>query len=159
LRVACGVAQGLAAAHDIPVLPVIGLEAMALQSGAGRVVTLLDARMGEVYGACWANAAVGYALKGEIVVAAPQNLVLPDASGWMACGNAPVAYPALAERLAALGIPFIPGILPTASAIARLAAPRLAAGEGIDAAQLAPLYVRDKVAKTVAERLQEGGRA
>ena len=34
-----------------------------------------------------------------------------------------------------------------------------ARGEGIDPALAAPLYVRDKVAKTVAERLSEGGRA
>ena len=30
---------------------------------------------------------------------------------------------------------------------------------GLDPADAAPLYVRDKVAKTVAERLAEGGKA
>jgi len=43
--------------------------------------------------------------------------------------------------------------------VARIAAGRAARGEVIDAALAAPLYVRDKVAKTVAERLGEGGRA
>ena len=159
LRVACGVAQGLAVAHALPVLPVIGLEAMALQSGNGRVLTLLDARMGEIYAGVWANAADGYALQGEIVVVPPPDVPLPAGHGWMACGNAPKDYPELAARLAAAGIAVIPDILPMAGAVARLAAPRLAAGKGIDAADLAPLYIRDKVAKTVAERLQEGGRA
>jgi tRNA threonylcarbamoyladenosine biosynthesis protein TsaB len=46
----------------------------------------------------------------------------------------------------------IPDIHPTAMAIARLAAPRLAAGHGVDAALAVPLYVRDKVAFTEAER-------
>ena len=49
--------------------------------------------------------------------------------------------------------------MPSAAAVARLAVPRLARGEGVDPADAAPLYVRDKVAKTVAERLAEGGKA
>ena len=53
----------------------------------------------------------------------------------------------------------LPDVLPRAATLAHLAVPRLARGEGIDAALAAPLYVRDKVAKTVAERLSEGGRA
>jgi tRNA threonylcarbamoyladenosine biosynthesis protein TsaB len=36
--------------------------------------------------------------------------------------------------------------------VARLAAPRLAAGQGIDAALAAPRYLRDKVALTKQER-------
>ena len=52
-----------------------------------------------------------------------------------------------------------PDILPEARWLAHLAAPRLRAGAGIDAADAAPLYIRDKVAKTVAERLREGGKA
>ena len=45
----------------------------------------------------------------------------------------------------------LPEVHPTAMAVARLAAPRFAAGEGIDAALAAPVYVRDKVAFTKAE--------
>jgi tRNA threonylcarbamoyladenosine biosynthesis protein TsaB len=48
-------------------------------------------------------------------------------------------------------------VAPTAAAVARLAAPRCARGEGADAASAAPLYVRDKVAFTTAERLARGG--
>ena len=40
---------------------------------------------------------------------------------------------------------------PTAVAVAQLAAPRLAAGEGVDAALAAPVYLRDKVAFTKEE--------
>jgi tRNA threonylcarbamoyladenosine biosynthesis protein TsaB len=42
--------------------------------------------------------------------------------------------------------------------VARLAAPRLAAGEGVDAAEAAPLYVRDKVAFTREELAARSGR-
>jgi tRNA threonylcarbamoyladenosine biosynthesis protein TsaB len=49
----------------------------------------------------------------------------------------------------------LPEVHPTALAVARLAAPRLAAGEGVDAALAAPVYVRDKVAFTKAERIEK----
>lgn len=159
LRVACGVAQGLAVAAGIPLLPVTSLAAMAEQSGAERVLALLDARMGEVYGGHYVRSGEGYRLCGEICVAAPADLALPADAGWQACGNAPAVYPLLRQRLDEAGIAVLPNILPHAAALARLALPMLARGEGIDAARAAPLYVRDKVAKTVAERLSEGGRA
>jgi tRNA threonylcarbamoyladenosine biosynthesis protein TsaB len=159
LRVACGAAQGLAVASDRPLLPVCSLEAMAVQAGDGKVLALLDARMGEAYVARYQCAGSDCQLDGEIRVLAPDVIALPEVSGWRACGNAPAAYPVLAARLQAAGIELLPGILPTAAAVAALAAPRLARGEGMDAALAAPLYIRDKVAKTVAERLEEGGRA
>src|ERR671931_501040 len=43
LRIACGVAQGLALARGIPVLGVSTLEAITAESGAGRVIACLDA--------------------------------------------------------------------------------------------------------------------
>ena len=62
-------------------------------------------------------------------------------------GNAQAAY---GERLA-------PGAghvhaLPTATALLRLAPHLLAAGQAVLAADALPLYVRDKVAQTTAER-------
>ncbi|PKO92401.1 MAG: tRNA (adenosine(37)-N6)-threonylcarbamoyltransferase complex dimerization subunit type 1 TsaB [Betaproteobacteria bacterium HGW-Betaproteobacteria-10] len=159
LRVACGIAQGLAVAANIPLIPVTSLEAMAEMTGAEQVLAVLDARMGEVYSGCYRRAAEGYVLQGEIRVSSPANVSLPLTEAWMACGNAPAAYPELLERLTAKGITVRAGILPTAAALARIAAPRAARREGLDAAQAAPLYIRDKVAKTVAERLSEGGRA
>jgi len=159
LRVACGAAQGLAVAAGVPLLPMTSLETLAAQSGAERVLALLDARMGEVYSAAYVRSGDGYTLQGEIRVSAPEAVVLPDTPGWLACGNGIAAYPVLAERLNQAGIPGRPDLLPTAAAVATLAAPRAARGEGIDAALAAPLYIRDKVAKTVAERLSEGGRA
>ncbi|MDR2614466.1 MAG: tRNA (adenosine(37)-N6)-threonylcarbamoyltransferase complex dimerization subunit type 1 TsaB [Candidatus Accumulibacter sp.] len=155
LRVSCGVAQGLAVALDKPLLGVGTLDAVALAAGSGRVIVTLDARMGEVYYGLFAD---GLA-RGEIGVCPPERVPLPASSGWLACGNGLSAYPALRERLAGVVSEWRPDLLPRAEFVARLAAPRLARGERVDPADAAPFYVRDKVAKTVAERLAEGGRA
>jgi len=155
LRVACGVAQGLAVAHQLPVVPVGTLEAMALSSAGRRVIVMLDARMGEVYYACYAD---GVALA-AVAVAHPSVLPLPESTGWLACGNGLKAYPLLRERLAACVQEWQPELMPDAGAVARIAAVRLARGETVDAADAAPLYVRNKVAQTVAERLANGGKA
>lgn len=159
LRVACGAAQGLAVVAERPLLPVTSLEAMAELAGGEQVLSLLDARMGEVYVGGYQRAGDGWQLEDEIRVGPPAGILLPATPGWVACGNAPAVYPGLLASLEERGIAVIPDILPTATAVARLAAPRLARGEGIDPALAAPLYIRDKVAKTVAERLREGGKA
>src|SRR5450830_1545003 len=56
VRTACGVAQGLAYGANLPVLPLVTLEAMAeacrAATGAVEVLAVLDARMSEVY---WAQ--------------------------------------------------------------------------------------------------------
>jgi len=155
LRVACGVAQGLAFARDLPLLGVGTLEAMALESGFERVIVLLDARMGEVY--------VGFfehgEQRGEIGVYSPQSIPLPESGGWLACGNALAAYPLLRERLSPCVDRWQPELMPSAAGVARIAASRFLRGETIDPADAVPLYVRNKVAKTVVERLAEGGKA
>ncbi|MCG2577647.1 tRNA (adenosine(37)-N6)-threonylcarbamoyltransferase complex dimerization subunit type 1 TsaB [Dechloromonas sp. XY25] len=159
LRVACGAAQALAVAADVPLIPVTSLETMATQQGADRVLALLDARMGEVYSGRYEKEGTGYVLRGEIRVSPPADVVLPTDNGWQACGNGLSAYPMLQERIVAAGLSGEAAILPMAATVAAIAAGKAGRGEGIDAALAAPLYVRDKVAKTVAERLSEGGRA
>src|SRR5258708_35907337 len=49
LRIACGLAQGLALPRGLPVIGIPTLEALAEECGAPRVVACLDARMREVY--------------------------------------------------------------------------------------------------------------
>lgn len=160
LRLACGVTQGLAFGAGLPVLGIGSLEAMALDAGHGKAYVCVDARMNEVYCAAYhvANGVVD-ALIGPIV-AAPQAVPPPVGSGWVGCGSGFAAYgDALRARLRG----HLQGIdaqaAPRASAVARLAAPRFERGEGIDAALAAPLYVRDKVALTTAERVARGGKA
>jgi tRNA threonylcarbamoyladenosine biosynthesis protein TsaB len=155
LRVSCGVAQGLAVARNLPLLGVGTLEAMALAADSDRVIVALDARMGEVYFGLFVDGAV----QGDIGVYSPESVPVPDSAGWCACGNGFAAYPALRERLGGVVTTWLPEIMPHAGLVARLAGPRMECGDCIDPADAAPLYVRDKVAKTVAERLAEGGKA
>ncbi len=159
LRVACGAAQGLAVVAGLSLIPVTSLETLATAAGADRVLTLLDARMGEVYSACYERVGADYIQRGEIRVSAPGDVALPAGAGWLACGNGLTAYPGLLDRVRAAGLAVEPGGLPSAATVAAIAAAKAALGAGIDAAEAAPLYVRDKVAKTVAERMREGGKA
>lgn len=159
LRVACGIAQGLAVAANLPVLPVGSLESLAAGSDGERILALLDARMSEVYYVPIERDGDELRQVDSVRVAPPEAVALPAAEGWQACGNALAAYPVLAQRVAAAGFGVQPDRLPTAAALVRLAVPRLGRGEGIDPGLAAPFYVRDKVAQTVAERLAGGGKA
>jgi tRNA threonylcarbamoyladenosine biosynthesis protein TsaB len=161
VRISVATAQGLAFGAALPVVPVSSLEALAygrVQRGAVRVLACLDARMAEVYWACYeADPARGLiALAGPAVGTPAGVRIALDALGASApfdgIGRGLAAYPQLLQ-LAGLG--FEPGdqrALPDARALAQLGALRLARGEGIDAGGLTPLYLRDNVALTEAQR-------
>jgi tRNA threonylcarbamoyladenosine biosynthesis protein TsaB len=149
LRTACSVAQGLAFGADIPVLAVDTLLAVAEDArqlaGVQQVVAVLDARMDEVYSACYLCDAGQWRQQGETRLSAPEALAVP--AGWALAGNAFTAYgarlPAAARRIEAM---------PVAAALLRLAPMLIAAGQAAPAASARPLYIRDKVAQTTAER-------
>jgi len=154
LRTACAVAQGLAFGADILVLPVDTLLAVAEEARvlAGvndqplTVLAMLDARMDEVYSAAWDWDGQRWTLRQPLQVGGPQHVLLPDAPRVLLAGNAFEAYgerlPA-GERVQAL---------PTAAALLRLAPSLFADGHAVPAEQAMPLYIRDKVAQTTAER-------
>ncbi|MCK9283603.1 MAG: tRNA (adenosine(37)-N6)-threonylcarbamoyltransferase complex dimerization subunit type 1 TsaB [Rhodocyclaceae bacterium] len=158
LRLACGVTQGLAFGADLPLLAVGSLEALALTCGAERVYACLDARMNEIYSAAYEIRDGNLVAILAPAVTSPELAPLPPGGGWFGGGDGFAAYrPALDVRLGAAVSIVDADRLPTAAAVARLAAPRLARGEGGDAASAQPFYVRDKVALTTAERLARGG--
>lgn len=148
LRIACGIAQGLAFARDLPVLGVSSFEAIAEESGAARVAACIDARMHEVYYAALEKKDGRWTTIADARCVPPQDVPALPGDGWVGCGSGFAAYPGLLEgRLAAVR----PEVRPTAFAVAALAAPRLARGEGMDAAAALPVYLRDKVAFTKQE--------
>jgi tRNA threonylcarbamoyladenosine biosynthesis protein TsaB len=157
VRIGVSVAQGLAFGAGLPVAPVTTLEALALQvlPESDRAIACLDARMGEVYWGCFAaDAQSGLIALGAASVSPPGSVSLAAAGGapMRGIGRGFSAYPELAARLR-LEIDQQAGqALPHAREIARLGALRLAGGGGLDPAQLQPLYLRDKVALTEAER-------
>jgi tRNA threonylcarbamoyladenosine biosynthesis protein TsaB len=148
VRTACGIAQGLAFGSSLPVVPVVTLDAMALachqQHGAGQVLAVLDARMGEVY---WAQ----YRFDGDapLAVLAPAlsapGDVRPEGAA-VACGNGLSAY---ADAFPAGGFATV---MPHAEQVAQLAAIAFTAGKTVTAADAQPLYLRNKIAYTQAER-------
>ncbi len=170
LRTACSVAQGLAFGAGVPVLAVDSLLAVAEEARhtalaaqpAGVVTALLDARMEEMYCATYAFAGSQWTtLQGSALVQPEKLMRLPtdpvtQATPWLLAGNVFAVY---GERVAAedpsgAGAQRI-GALPTASAMLRLAPALLAAGHAVPAEQALPSYIRDKVAKTTAERMAE----
>ncbi|HTG97660.1 MAG TPA: tRNA (adenosine(37)-N6)-threonylcarbamoyltransferase complex dimerization subunit type 1 TsaB [Burkholderiales bacterium] len=148
LRIACGLAQGLAFGRGLPVMGISTFEALAQEAGATRVVACIDARMREVYYAALEKRAGRWH---EVVAAqcvAPQSAPKPPGDGWVGVGSGFEAY---RQELASKVSMVRSMVHPTALSVAQLAAPRFAAGEGVDAAQAAPVYLRDKVALTQQE--------
>jgi len=151
LGIAC--VQGLALGANVPVLSVISLDSIAMQAvlqmgvqgnNDKELLVILDARMGEVY---WAR----YRLQASLPVrlSAPQ-LALPadialEKITWVV-GSGVNLCSAAVQALALSDI--------SANALGVLACARqqLAAGLQHDVRLLEPLYVRDKVAFTSAER-------
>ena len=153
LRIACGMAQGLALARNLPVAGIGTLLALAENCGAGKVIACLDARMGEVYHAAYRKSGGNW-----IEMHAP-GLYHPDAvpqvegRDWFGCGSGfRVHRAALARRYDGAISRTDADAVPNAAAVLRLATQVFALGQGVDAAAAAPLYVRDKVALKSSER-------
>jgi tRNA threonylcarbamoyladenosine biosynthesis protein TsaB len=163
LRGACSVSQGLALGLDRPLIAIDTLAAVAeagFQQGAGEQVwALLDARMDEIYAARWSRLAPGHwaASEGLTEAVDPAPHLYAPAALLQAIEAAPadLAGPGLDAHAAALasaaGRRFA-AALPDGAALAVLARSAHARGEWIDPSQALPLYVRDKVAQTTAER-------
>jgi tRNA threonylcarbamoyladenosine biosynthesis protein TsaB len=155
VRTACGVAQGLAFGAGLPVLPLVTLEALAeacrARTGASEVLAVLDARMNEVYWAQYRYIDGGWTVVCEPALCAPQDVAPRLVAGLAACGNGFAAYPdAFADKDFAANA--IGDMLPHARELALLGVGALAAGLALPADQAQPLYLRNKVAYTSAER-------
>jgi len=153
VRIACGVAQGLALGRGLPVAAVPTLEAIAQEAhrvhGAASVFACTDARMKEVYVAAYQRVDAHWREALAPAVVGPADVMLPPGS-WFGAGDGFATYPAVAERSACEGVDAT--IMPSARAIGELGRARLAAGQGTRPAEALPLYVRHRVALTTAER-------
>jgi tRNA threonylcarbamoyladenosine biosynthesis protein TsaB len=152
IRIACGMAQGLAFGADKPVVPVPSLLALAEQSNERHVLTAFDARMDETYLAAYARDGDDWS---EVIAPClADRAQLPDLPGreWVASGSGFDRFAWLREHYRDAIAMRLEGDLPRAGAIARLAMRRLARGQGVAAERAAPLYLRDKVALTTLER-------
>ena len=154
VRLGVSLAQGMALALDLPVVPVSTLAAIAqAQDHDGPIAVVMDARMGECY-------AGFYQKRDGIVVAlaperllAPEALVLPADGDWIGAGSAFGAY---AERLPSAFTSALGRIdaeaLPQPEALLQLGEYGFHAGLALAPERIEPTYLRDKVALTLDER-------
>ena len=149
LRIAAGVAQGLAAGIEKPVLPVSDLAALAAagarSSGARCILGCMDARMGQVYWAAFDCGSDQPVAVTDEHLTDPEGVALPGDGLWYAAGHGLGAYPLLASRLQVRLTGMDAALLPRASDIARIAALDFKAGRGVAATRALPVYLRNEV--------------
>ena len=155
LRTACSVAQGLAFGAGKRVLPIDSLLAVAEDARGDattlRVWALIDARMDQIYAARYDHDAGRWTTRVAPFLTDCESLAARwrDEPATVVAGNAIGVFGA---RLRTGDAALHPDAAPTAIALLRLAARAWADGAAVDPALAVPLYVRDKVADTEAER-------
>jgi tRNA threonylcarbamoyladenosine biosynthesis protein TsaB len=158
VRIGVGVAQGIGFAHELPVVGVSTLAALAQGAhrlhGAERVAAAIDARMGEVY---WGAFALNEAGLMEPVltevVASPEAVEIPPGNGWHGVGTGWETYPeALATRMGPALAADLGRALPDARDMLPLARAAYERGEAVAAADALPVYLRDRVAAKPRQR-------
>lgn len=156
VRVAVGLVQGLSLGMNCPVAAVSSLQAMAWQGQQrglrGMLWVALDARMGELYSAL-------YALDGAVPrPVGPERLLRPEQLAEELAPDAELGGPGFEVYAGHWGGRTVqPDLRLDAGAVAELAA-RMPAEDLVDAAKLQPVYLRNQVAKTLAERAADRGR-
>jgi tRNA threonylcarbamoyladenosine biosynthesis protein TsaB len=153
VRLATGVAQGLAFAAGLPLLPVSDLGALALQAfrrdgAADRALICQDARMGEVYWASFVRSGAVPGLVGREAIGPPSAVSLQSSwqgERWCGAGSGFQAHPALAALPGNDPVHLWPSLRPHAREIAAIAAAQ-GLSQAVSAEQALPVYLRDEVA-------------
>ena len=150
LRIGVAVAQGLAFAHNTPVIPVSSLATMALiahrQHAAALMQIALKARDNEVYWATYRQDGQGVELLGHEQVLAIDSLA-PDFNAgerWFAVGNGWEEGSDLRLRVLSHAAAWLPTIESRASALAALALRELARGNTVAAENALPVYLKEQ---------------
>ena len=158
VRLAATVTQGLAFGAGLGVAPISDLQAVAQRvfgaavanPSTGRILVCNDARMSEVYWACFERDENGLArLEGEERVSKPSEVRLPQS--WTTATAAGRGFSAYAAALQAAvpsvsPTPAAAGLLPRATEVALLAVPVVAARRLLPPEAAIPTYLRDNVA-------------
>lgn len=153
LRIACGIAQGLAFAQNIPIVGISTLEALAQQVDTPKILAALDARMGEIYFAAYEQTAAGWSGIHPPQLCRPETIPKVVGKGWTGCGSGFDLYQRiLSETYRKNLFQIIPGCYPHAREIAQLAVVKFVQGEGRSAEEALPVYIRNKVALKESER-------
>lgn len=157
IRIATGVVQGLSFAHDIPVIPVSNLMAIAQvaykQTNESNILCAIDARMGEVYWAALERDDNGiWHSVIEECVSKPEQLSFPASLSepglWLGAGTGWGTYEETIKAASDVEIKqVLDDCLPTAAAIVEIAVAEYERGNTVSSAQAQPVYLRNDVAK------------
>ncbi len=150
IRIATGVAQGLAFASELQLLPVSTLASMAyaryLSHGDKYIVAALDARMDEIYWAAYSVEEGQLVLQGSERVDAPSNLELPEGHSWVGIGSGWSYAETMSDSVQRCVTVVDAQAYPHAEHIAQLGAVDFAKGLAVDPELALPVYLRDDVA-------------
>lgn len=158
LRVACTLVQGFAFATGRPAIGIGHLDAMAASlagahgpawSGASRVVCALDARLDQAYFAVYEFTQGGWRSCQPATVGSARDLL--DAAQGSGAGVIAGDLDWLSGWLGNAAPQLLPAA-PSLEAMVALGEKSLLAGAVLTPEQVQPLYVRDRVAQTIAER-------
>ncbi len=153
LRIACGVAQGLAYALDLPIVGISTLEATAERIGQGNVVVALDARMSEIYHAAYQRQNNTWKMISTPMLCSPSHPPSLFGKTWVACGSGFEKYHEQLLSVYGNNLEEIRQDLhPHASNIAALAIYRFSDGSATTPENAAPVYLRNQVALKESER-------
>jgi len=157
LRICASITQGLAIAHDLPVIPVSSLLILAqgehrLDKKKTKIVACLDARREEVY---WGSFVLKteegqtglMALVGEEVVIAPDSVKTETGESWHGVGSGFKSYEAELAKNPQVHLASIASqCYPLAQDAIGYAKKAVIAKQYVDASLAIPTYLRDNIA-------------
>jgi tRNA threonylcarbamoyladenosine biosynthesis protein TsaB len=150
VRIAIGVIQGLAFAHNLPVIPISTLAALAqhFAKEQDQIASAIDARMQEIYWGLYKKDDSG--LMQPIIeeeVCSPTDISIPAEGGWYGVGTGWKTYTKeLQSRFSRNLVGVDSDILPTAADIITLAKAAYVEGKAISVDEARPVYLRNKIA-------------
>ena len=155
IRVACGIAYGIAYANNLPIIGVNTLEALAFLSRQENSISCIDARMGQVYLGIYQNKNDAITPLIEEGVFNPSELPeLPEIKKAIVIGSGLSPYrEQFKTQYAGIELKYFDGKCLLAPAIGTLAIGQF--GNGFNLKNASPIYIRNKVALTTKERLNK----
>jgi tRNA threonylcarbamoyladenosine biosynthesis protein TsaB len=149
VRIAIGVIQGLAFAHDLPVIPISTLAALAQHVAKEHdcVAVAIDARMQEIYWGLYKKNDSGLMQAiTEEKVCSPENITSPTENEWFGVGTGWNTYPKeLESNFTSSLYGFNGDALPAAVDILSLAKAAYLQDKIISVEEAVPIYLRNDV--------------
>jgi len=148
LRIAASMTQGLAMSHDLDIISVSSMAALAQAAyrkhGLSEVATCVDARMNEVYWGVYKEINQLMVLQGKEIVCAPESIPLDEISAQCAVGSGVAYQDQVMDRYSSINVW---QALANAEAIdvIALGLAKFKKQQFVSVEEAVPVYLRDKV--------------